>query len=614
VSEIGSGYARAMVLPGEADVPVWLPDEQVAADANVSGLMAKHGMSSYEELHAWSVAQPDEFWTSVIDDVGISFANSPAAMRGSTDPRVPDWLPGARLNIVASCLAGAPESAAIVFDRDGSIGTITVGDLTSRVAEFAAGYDAAGYLPGDAVAIIMPMTAEAVVAYLGTIAAGGVVVSIADSFAPDEISARLTIADAVAVVTQDVSTRLGKILPMYAKCVEAQAPSCIVVGDAAFRDGDVAWGDFVVPDATFEPVMRSSSDVTNILFSSGTTGDPKAIPWTHTTPIKAAMDGRYHQDIHEGDVVAWPTNLGWMMGPWLIYASLLNGAAMALYDDAPTTRGFVTFAEDASVTMVGVVPSIVSAWRAGGLLAAGDWSTVKVVSSTGEASNASDYAWLTNAAGSVPIIEYCGGTEIGGGYVTSTVLHPSYPSRFTTPALGVDVHLVGEDGLEGDVGEVFLSVPSIGFSTTLLNRDHTEVYYKDVPDIGVPIRRHGDQMARNEDGLYRALGRVDDTMNLGGIKVSSAELEDAMESVAGVAEVAAVAVSVDGGGPEELVVFVVTEGPGGDHDVLRKELQVAIRSHLNPLFRIADVVCVDALPRTASHKVMRRVLRSEYVT
>jgi acetyl-CoA synthetase len=603
-----------MVPPHETDVPVWVPDAQDQSNANIAGLMAKHGVSSYDELHAWSVAHPDEFWTSVIEDLGISIATLSEGVRGSADPREPDWLPGARLNIAASCLAGNPESAAIVFDRDGSIETMTVGDLTSRVSEFAAGFVGAGYVPGDAVAIIMPMSAEAVVAYLGTIIAGGIVVSIADSFAPDEISSRLTIADAVAVVTQSVATRLGKTLPMYAKCVEAQAPSCIVVGDATLRDGDIGWGDFVVPNAVFDPVVRSASEVTNILFSSGTTGDPKAIPWTHTTPIKAAMDGRFHQDIHAGDVVVWPTNLGWMMGPWLIYASLLNGAAMALYGDAPTTPGFVKFVEDASVTMVGVVPSIVAAWRAGGLLAPGDWSKVKVVSSTGEASNASDYAWLTNAAGGVPIIEYCGGTEIGGGYVTSTVLHPSYPSRFTTAALGVDVHLVGDDDIEGNVGEVFLSVPSIGFSTTLLNRDHTEVYYKDVPDIGVPIRRHGDQMARNEDGLYRALGRVDDTMNLGGIKVSSAELEDAMGSVAGVSEVAAVAVSADGGGPEKLVVFVVTERPEIDHEMLQTELQAAIRSHINPLFHIADVVAVDALPRTASHKVMRRVLRSEYVS
>ena len=612
MSEIEHGYARAMVDPGKADAPAWVPNARVVENANVRILMRKHDLATYDQLHAWSVANPEAFWESVVEELGISFSERPLRVRGSTDPQAPDWLSGARLNIVASCLSGDQGAAAIVEGTPDNIRSTTVGELTSRVAGFAAGFSAAGLMPGDSVAIIMPMTTEAVVAYLGTIAAGGIVVAIADSFAPDAIAARLRVTQAVAVVTQDEATRLGKVLPMYTKCLEAGAPRCIVVGRAPLRDGDVSWDDFVVTGVDFDPIIRSPADTTNILFSSGTTGDPKAIPWTHTTPIKAAMDGRYHQDIHEGDVVAWPTNLGWMMGPWLIYASLLNGATIALYDDAPTTRGFVDFVEAAGVTMVGVVPSIVAAWREAGVLEAGDWTSVRVVSSTGESSNAADYSWLTESAGGVPIIEYCGGTEIGGAYLTSTVLHPSYPSRFTTAALGVDVHLIGDDDVEGDHGEVFLSIPSIGFSTTLLNRDHTDVYFADVPDIGVPIRRHGDQIARDAMGLYRALGRVDDTMNLGGVKVSSAELEEVLGTVPGALEVAAVSVPPDGGGPDRLVVFVVTDRPSTDTSELGSQLQTAIRAHLNPLFRIADVVLVDALPRTASHKIMRRTLRDGY--
>ena len=168
--------------------------------------------------------------------------------------------------------------------------------------------------------------------------------------------------------------------------------------------------------------------VTNVLFSSGTTGDPKAIPWTQLTPVKAAMDGHFHHDIHPGDVVAWPTNLGWMMGPWLIYASLVNGAAMALHDDAPTGRDFADFVAEAGVTVLGVVPSLVAAWRSGGVLDPDaeepvDWTGLRLLSSTGEASNPDDMRWLMGAAGGKPVIEYCGGTEIGGGYITGTVLH-----------------------------------------------------------------------------------------------------------------------------------------------------------------------------------------------
>lgn len=597
--------------------PVWIPDEATISAANVTGAMAALGLDTYDEFHRWSVDDPDGFWSMVINDLGVQFEAAPSAVRGSVDVTSPDWLPGASFNIVRSCLDHDPNALAIIAASDAELEEVTVADLTARVAAFAAGFGAAGFVEGDAIAIVMPMTVEAVVAYLGIIAAGGVVVSIADSFAPDEIAIRLAITNPVAVVTQDRAVRLGRDLPMYAKCIKARAPMCIVVdtgADIERRDGDVAWFDFVAADAEFDPVSRPASAHTNILFSSGTTGEPKAIPWTQTTPLKAAMDGRFHHDIHSGDVVAWPTNLGWMMGPWLIYAALLNEAAIALYDDAPTTEGFVRFVEDAGITMLGVVPSIVGAWRASDALHRGDWTTVRVLSSTGEASNVEDYTWLTRTAGDVPVIEYCGGTEIGGGYVTCTVVHPAVPSHFTTPALGLDLVVLDEEGKASDEGEVFLVPPSIGLSTELLNADHHSVYYQDVPDVGQQLRRHGDQLLSDGSGLYRALGRVDDTMNLGGIKVSSADLEGALDDLDDVAEVAAIAVPPIGGGPERLVVFVVSTGEQLDIGLLRTEMQRLLRTRLNPLFKVHDVVLIDGLPRTASHKVMRRTLRATYQT
>jgi len=354
----------------------------------------------------------------------ISTSTSTRSHRRYAETRIRLIRPGASFNIVRSCLDHDPEAVAIINGTGSGVHTVSVGELIERVAAFAGGFKKAGFSEGDAVAIVMPMTVDAVVAYLGTIAAGGVVISIADSFAPEEIATRLLITSPVAVVTQDEARRLGGDLPMYSKCVEADAPRCIVVDTGSgmrLRSGDVGWDDFVVLGAPFEPVSLPASAWTNILFSSGTTGEPKAIPWSQTAPIKAAMDGRFHQDIHDGDVVVWPTNLGWMMGPWLIYAALLNGAAIALYEDSPTSEGFI-----------------------------GDWRTVRVVSSTGEASNPDDYTWLMRVAGGVPIIEYCGGTEIGGGYVTGTVLQPAVASRFTTPALGLDLVLFDAEGNPGD--------------------------------------------------------------------------------------------------------------------------------------------------------------------
>jgi acetyl-CoA synthetase len=589
---------------------VWQPDETAVAETNIGGLMESRGFPSFEEVHEWSVSDPGAFWGEVIEELDIVFSVPPTSVLGSSDPANPDWLPHAKMNIVVSCLDDDPNSVAIISAESDRLVTTTVGELSSLVANFAAGLERAGFSVGDAVAIVMPMNKEAVVAYLGIIANGSVVVSIADSFAPEEIAARIAISNATAVVTQSGAMRMGRDMRLYEKCLEADAPMCIVVGGEDLRSGDVAWDEFVPLVGVLDPVMAPASAHVNILFSSGTTGEPKAIPWTQTTPIKAAMDGRYHQDIRRGDVVAWPTNLGWMMGPWLIFASLLNGAAIALYDDAPTTRGFVEFVEDAGVTMLGVVPSIVAAWRTSGALQPGDWTSVRTLSSTGEASNADDYRWLMEVAGAIPVIEYCGGTEIGGGYVTSTVLHPAIPGYFSTPTLGLDLVLIDDAGEPGDVGEVFLVPPSIGLSTELLNRDHDAVYYSNVPDIGRPLRRHGDQMERIGNGYLRALGRVDDTMNLGGIKISSFELEGALEGLEGVAEVAAVAVPPVGGGPDRLVVFVVLTRDAPDLAALRTEMQQRIRARLNPLFKIHEVVSIEELPRTSSHKVMRRRLRA----
>ena len=597
--------------------PAWIPTPDVIQHANLTELIQRSGLETFAELYRWSVSDPDAFWAGVIEDLSIVFEIPPDSIRGSSDVANPDWLPGAAFNIVGSCLDHGDDAVAVVTgSSDGAIERTTVAELRGMTAAFAEGFRAAGFAQGDRIAIVMPMTVNAVVAYLGTIAAGGVVVSIADSFAPHEISTRLTITSPVAVVTQDVALRLGSVLPMYQKCVDAGAPRCIVVQTdprMALREGDWSWSGFLVPGAPFAPIMMPASNYTNILFSSGTTGDPKAIPWSQTTPIKAAMDGRYHQDIHEGDVVAWPTNLGWMMGPWLIYASLLNGAAIALYEDAPTTRGFVEFVESASVTMLGVVPSIVAAWRTSGVLDHGALTSVKVISSTGEASNPNDSSWLMHAAGDVPVIEYCGGTEIGGGYMAGSVLQPAIPSRFSGPTLGMDLIILDENGAVVNDGEVFLIPPSIGLSTELLNRDHADEYFEGVPETGTILRRHGDQIRRDGSGLLQALGRVDDTMNIGGIKVSSADLEAAMSGIDGIRELAAIASSPAEGGPARLIVFVVQQrGAEVDLGTVRHEMQGQVRRVLNPLFRIHDVVAVDSLPRTASNKVMRRSLRASY--
>ncbi len=601
--------------------PVWLPEPEDVASSNLSGLMERRGLATYEALYEFSIRDRAAFWGEAIEQLGVVFRQPPDNILAPGSPTRPRWLPGARYNIVESCLAAAPDQIAIVSagGPDGALTKLTYAELAASVHRVAGALTAAGFVPDDAIAIDMPMTAEAVIIYLALVRSGLRVISIADSLAAAEVATRLRIASARGLFTAHSIDRGGKRLPLYEKLLPAAPPRTVVLdaGSAALRAGDVTWESFLAaaPARPPEAVIGEPDTITNILFSSGTTGDPKAIPWTQLTPIKAATDAAYHFDVKSHDVIAWPTNLGWMMGPWLIYASLLNRATMALYTDAPTTRAFGEFVSRAAVTVLGLVPSIVKAWRSDDRMRGLDWSQLKCFGSTGEASSEVDQFDLMRMAGYRPVIEYCGGTEIGGGYVTGTLQRPAAPATFSTPALGSELVILDEAGQPTANGEVFLVPPTLGYSQTLLNRDHDEVYFAGTPPGpgGAPLRRHGDQIERLPGGYYRALGRVDDTMNLGGIKVSSAELERVLDVVPGVRRTAAIAVNPPGGGPSELVVYAVVDAAhphAGDREALLRALNGALKSDLNPLFRITELVLIDAMPVTASNKIMRRELRA----
>jgi acetyl-CoA synthetase len=603
--------------------PAWSPEVGTEVGGNLGRLMKACGAKTYEDLHEWSLSNRAKFWELMVKELGIVFKKPPAQImdisQGTHSPR---WLVGAQLNIADTCFKmGTEVERAVVYQKEGGeLKWLTYGELRALASRVANGLADAGIKPGDAIAIDMSMTVESVAVYLGIVMAGCAVVSIADSFAPEEIRSRLEITSTKMIFTQDVVWRAGKSIPMYGKVTEAGAPMAVVIpwGDKSaveLRKGDLAWSDFLSSKNEFESVGCSPEAATNLLFSSGTTGDPKVIPWSHTTPIKAASDAFAHHDIQRGDVVAWPTNLGWMMGPWLIYASLMNGATIALFYGAPTTREFGAFVRDTGVKVLGLVPSIVKAWRSSGCMKGIEWKGLKLFSSTGECSNADDYLFLMSLAHYRPVIEYCGGTEVGGGFLTGTVLQPASPATFSTAALGIEVVILDEFGKPSKEGEVFLVPPSIGLSLELLNRDHYKVYFEGAPKgpDGKVLRRHGDQVEQLSHGYYRALGRADDTMNLGGIKISSAEIERVLNRVEGVLETAAIAIDPPGGGPSLLVTYVVlAPGAKRDGDELRKKMQTQISQKLNPLFKIHDVLIVDALPRTASNKVMRRSLRSAY--
>ena len=378
------------------------------------------------------------------------------------------------------------------------------------------------------------------------------------------------------------------------------------------EDKDPWFADFLSSNKEYISVKVSPDFVSTILFSSGTTGEPKAIPWDHTTPIKSASDGFYHHNIQKGNVVCWPTNLGWMMGPWLVFAALINKGTVALYSGSPLEKGFGKFVEKAEVSMLGLVPSIVNAWKLTEVMEEFDWNAIQCFSSTGEVSNPEEMEYLMELGGGKPIIEYCGGTEVGGGYIASTIMQKNIPSQFSTQTLGGEFVLLDENGKESEEGEVFIIPPILGLSTQLLNRNHHEVYFKSVPKYkGKILRKHGDALCRLSNGYYKANGRVDDAMNLGGIKVSSVQIESILNTLSFIKECAAIAVSPKIGGPSALVVYFVAQNTIERKEALKK-VQNCIKTKLNPLFKVIDLVKIDNLPRTASKKVKRKELRNRY--
>lgn len=609
--------------------PAWLPQDSTVKTTNLAKVMAEKGFKNlrqdYPAFHRWSVENYPAFWAKMTAVLNINFdVPYNQIVDLSSGVETPHWFAGAKLNIVNSCFQAKKRALALISQTEqGKIQKLTYEELdklSNRIANSLSRH----VKPGARLGIIMPMTAEAVALFLGIVKAGCVVIAIPDSFSPKEIETRLQITPADLIFCQHQIIRAGKILPLYERLISIKGPKLVVLPaentlPAQLRPTDLSWHDFLSTaeeDELFTYVACEPHDPLTVLFSSGTSGPPKAIPWNHTTPIKCASDAYLHHNLQAGNVFCWPSNLGWMMGPWLIFACLLNKATIALYSGAPVGKNFGQFIHKVQVTHLGVVPTMVKNWRTTGCMEGFSWKAIKLFTSTGERSNIDDMLYLMSLADYSPVIEYCGGTEIGGAYITGTLLQPAAPSAFTTPALGLDFVLLNESGEPAEKGEVALIPPSIGLSTELINQNHHQVYYANLPKSlnGKVLRRHGDQIEHYANGFYRLLGRVDDVMKLGGIKVSSAELESCIHAHPLIYDAAAVAIDAQDGGPAQLIIFAVLKQKAGiGLEQLKTELQNEIKQHLNPLFKIEEIIALPALPRTASNKILRRVLRDNYL-
>jgi acetyl-CoA synthetase len=477
----------------------------------------------------------------------------------------------------------------------------------------------------------MPMTPELAVAFLAVVKIGGIILPLFSGYGPSAVAARLNDAGAKALFTADGYFRRGRSIGMKATADQAlaQTPSVrhVIVQrrtgkQVSMSAGRDHWWHDLVPACSdvSETEDTGAEDVLMIIYTSGTTGRPKGAVHTHCGfPVKAAQDIHQAMDLKAGETLYWVTDMGWMMGPWLVFGSLLIGGSMVFYDGAPDYPGpdrVWKIVADHELTHMGVSPTLVRALMAQGLEATRlhDVSGLRAIGSTGSPWDPRSWSWLFENVleRRKPILNYSGGTEISGGILCGNLLTPLKPCAFSGPLPGMDADVVDENGqpVRGRVGELVIRQPWIGMTRGFW-RDrerYLETYWGRFPGLWV----HGDFATIDQDGLWYIQGRSDDTIKVGGKRLGPAEVEALINDHAAVAESVAIGVPHDVKG-QEVVVFCVLREPENASDELREELMGRVTGALGKAFRPRDLRFTSALPKTRNAKVMSRVVRAAYL-
>src|SRR5438094_6217566 len=515
--------------------------------------------------------------------------------------------------------------------EDETTRTLTYKELREQVNKMATALHSLGLGRGDAIGVLMPMAPEIVVAMLAIIKIGGIFLPLFSGFGAAAIVSRLKDADAKALFTAGGTYRRGKFCAMKLVADEAasQIPTLrhlIVLnraGEWVVEDLKADTGPLTKLGGPFdeEPTERTSAEAPMmIIYTSGTTGKPKGAVHTHCGfPIKSAQDMWQGLDLHEDETLSWMTDMGWMMGPWEVFGTLLLGATMMLYDGAPDFPGpdrVWSLVDRHKVTALGVSPTLIRALRRHGdeIVHQHDLSSLCKFASTGEPWNPDPWMWLFQnvGRGKLPIINYSGGTEISGGIVMGNVLSPMKPCAFSGPLPGMAADVIDEDGksVRRQVGELVIREPWIGMTRGFW-RDrerYIEIYWSRFPETWV----HGDWAAIDDDGLWYILGRSDDTIKIGGKRVGPAEVESVLVAHPQVSEAAAIGVPDPIKG-EALVCFCVLKTDVNGDVELANELKNNLARNLGKALAPRDVIFVTDIPKTRNAKVMRRVVRAAYI-
>jgi acetyl-CoA synthetase len=592
---------------------VWRPDGATIEHANASRLLRRSGAASWAELQRRSWQEPEWFWPLCIDDLGLEFsAPWERVVDDSRGPQWATWFVGSTVSIAHNCVhrwaQRRPDApAAVGLGEDGSRRTLTFAELSRDVTRLAERLVGLGVEPGDRVGIFLPMSPDVAIASNAIAHIGAVQVPIFSGFAAPAVAQRLEASEAKVVITKEESSRRGKTVPMLAILEEALE----IAGSAA--QVVLAPYELDTQPGTLPALEVDSEHPYLLTYTSGTTGKPKGV--VHVQGgflVSIAREVAYQADVHEGDVVHFATDMGWIMGPWTVVGVGALGGTIVFAEGAPdwpTPQRIWETVEREGVTALGISPTLTRA-----LLPHGDptsdLSSLRTFVTTGEPWNPDPYRWLFEQVGGsrVPVINCTGGTEVGACFLSPTPIAPIKACSVGGPALGMAMDVVSDDGTSlvgtGEVGELVCRAPFPGMTRGFW-RDpdkFIETYWSRLPGVWV----HGDWASVDEDGFWFLHGRSDDTMNIAGKRIGPAELESAAVGHPAVREAAAIGVPHEVKGETAWIFCCLLPGA----EATEAEVAAHVADELGKAFKPDRVFFVDALPKTRSAKIVRRAVKA----
>jgi len=591
-------------------------------------------LEQYKELHQQSIQDPDGFWSKQATELLLWRKKWDTVLKWEAP--FAQWFVGGKLNVSENCLdrhLNGPRrnKAAIIWEGEpGEVRTLTYQQLHREVCKFANVLKRNHVQKGDRVIIYMPMCPETAIAMLACARIGAVHSVVFGGFSSAAIKDRLHDSQAKVVITADGGYRRGAIVQLKKNVDEAlkddtQVEKVIVFrranNEISITEGrDVWWHrEMEYVDAHCEPEALDSEDPLYILYTSGSTGKPKGI--LHTTGgylLGVTMTMKYVFDLHEDDLYWCSADVGWVTGhSYVVYGPLSNGGTTFMYEGAPNwpeLDRFWKLIEKYAITVFYTAPTAIRAFIRWGdnYPKSHDLSSLRLLGTVGEPINPEAWMWYHTliGGGRCPIVDTWWQTETGGIMITPLPgAVPTKPGSATLPFFGVDAAVVDETGKEVPPnvgGKLIIRKPWPSMLRTIWGDKarYEKQYWSDFPGYYFT----GDGARRDEDGYFWIVGRIDDVLNVAGHRLGTSEIESALVSHASVAEAAVV------GRPDDLkgqavVAFVTLKQGTSALPELREQLRQHVATMIGAIARPDDVRFAEALPKTRSGKIMRRLLK-----